>query len=528
MHCERENNDSVMRHSPGLGREMIYPARADRETTDRNHGESAVNSTIFNRTRQGGGAGFIVLVALAAIALAGAWFWLDDSRGGDIKKRAQLAALDVIGDAATRRMNEAGGLAGTHGSAVDMIQRPIEVIQVADNVHLATGVGNLILVTTPEGNVLFDTGLVLQTPKQLEALKAVSAAPIHTIVLSHSHADHVGGTRFFADDNTRIIAHEQFVEEQRYLMELEPYQYRRNRTLFPWLPAREDQPGIVMMRYGGITPDVVVDDWEQVSFTLGGVDFAVIGAPGAEGADNLVMWLPAQKILLSGDFFGPQFPQFPNIFTMRGEKIRKPIEYVRSLDLLIPLGAETVVPGHLDPTHGAGEIAASMNRIRDAVQYVHDATVAGMNAGKSVHQLMREIRLPPELALVQNHGKVDWAVRSIWDYYMTWFHFDSTTELYPVPVRDIYADLARVAGSEGLLALGRDYLLQGQPVKTLHTVEVLLAAEPTRRDALEQRLQALTALLDAAEHGLGNDYEIYWLKARLADTAARIESPAAN
>jgi alkyl sulfatase BDS1-like metallo-beta-lactamase superfamily hydrolase len=479
-------------------------------------------------TRPGGAAGITILVIVVVAILSAALFWLDDGMGGDVKKRAQLAALDVIGDVAVERLGEAGDRANTHGSAVDLIQRPVEVIKVAEHVYLATGVGNVMMITTPEGNVLFDTGLVLQTPKQLEALQAVSDAPVHTIVLSHSHADHIGGTRFFAAENTRIVAHRQFTEEQRYLMELEPYQYRRNRTLFPWLPAWEDRPDIAMMRYGGITPDITVDDWETYRFTLGGIIFEVIGAPGAEGADNVVMWLPEQKILFSGDFFGPQFPQFPNVFTMRGEKIRRPIEYIRSLDLLIPLGAEVVVPGHMNPSRGAAQIAADMTRTRDAVQYVHDATVAGMNEGKSLYELMREIKLPPALGLAQNHGRVDWAVRSIWEYYMGWFHFDSTTELYPVPARDIYADLARVAGSDALLALGRDYLLAGQPVKALHVVEVMLAADPTRRDALEQRLQALVALVDAAEHGLRNDYEIYWLKARLADTAARLESPAAQ
>ena len=485
-----------------------------------------MNSRYGNDARQRGAVKHLPLTIVALAAVAALWLLLNEDAGKGLKKEAELAALNVIGDAATKRLGGGDGGEATHGSAVELIKRPIEVLEVAENVYLATGVGNVMMITTDEGNVLFDTGLVLQTPKQLKALQEISDAPIHTIVLSHSHADHIGGTRFFADNDTRIIAHQQFAEEQRYLMELEPYQYQRNRTLFPWMPAWEDRPDIAMMRYGGIEPDLTVDDWETYSFTLGGVEFQVFGTPGAEGADNVVLWLPQQKILFSGDFFGPQFPQFPNVFTMRGEKIRKPMEYVKSLEFLIPLGAETVVPSHLDPTHGGQQIRADMQRIRDAVQYVHDETVAGMNAGKTVYQLMKEITLPPTLDLVQNHGRVDWAVRSIWDYYMSWFHFDSTTELYPVPVTDVYADLAQVAGNEALQSLAQNYLLSGDPVKTLHVVEVLLAAEPTNRAALELRQQALAALMEAAENGLRNDYEIYWLQSRMADTAARLDSPA--
>ena len=97
---------------------------------------------------------------------------------------------------------------------------------------------------------------------------------------------------------------------------------------------------------------------------------------------------------------------------------------------------------------------------------------------------MQEIKLPPELELVQNHGKVDWAVKSIWEYYMGWFHFDSTTQLYPVPARDVYADLAKVTGSAGLLSLAQNYLAQGEPVKALHITEIALAGSPQNRGAL--------------------------------------------
>lgn len=477
-------------------------------------------------SRQSGAARKLLLLILVILIGGGLWLYLDEDAGSGLKKEAELRTMEMIGDVATKRLAESSGDGeGSHGSSVDLINRPVEVRQIADNVYYATGVGNTIMVTTSEGNVLLDTGLVLQTAKQLRALKdEVSDAPVRYIVLSHSHADHIGGTRFWAEEGTEIVAHQQFEEEQRYLSELEPYQYERNRTLFPWMPAWEERPDIEMMRYGGIEPSITVDDWEVFSFTLGGVEFQVIGAPGAEGADNVVLWLPQQKILISGDFFGPQFPQFPNVFTMRGEKIRKPMEYVASLDMLMALEPEIIVPSHFTPTHGADEIRAGMQRMRDAVQYVHDETVAGMNAGKSLYELMREIQLPPHLDLVQNHGKVDWAVKSIWEYYMGWFHFDSTTELYPVPARDVYADLGEVAGSEGLLSLARTYVDKDELVKALHILEVALAAEPDNRDALLLRQSALQGLLARAEAGTRNDYEIYWLNSRLTDTAERLGS----
>lgn len=470
------------------------------------------------KRKQSGAIGTIIIFCIAVVCAGALWIYFDEDVARKLKQEAEIQSMAVIGDVATKRLASASG-EGTHGAAVDLIKRPIEVREVAENIHYATGVGNTIMITTSEGVVLFDTGLVIQSANQLQILKdTVSDADVRYIILSHSHADHIGGTRFWMDEGTDIIAHQNFEEEQRYLSELQPYQYDRNRTLFPWMPAWEDRPDIALMRYGGIVPTITVDDWETYAFTLGGIEFQVIGAPGAEGADNAVLWLPQQKVLISGDFFGPQFPQFPNIFTMRGEKVRKPVEYIKSLDRLIALNPDVILPSHLDPTIGAEKIRKGMQRIRDAVQYVHDETIAGMNAGKTVNQLMKEIKLPPNLELVQNHGRVDWAVKSIWEYYMGWFRFESTTELYPIPAQDVYADLAQIAGNENLIALANNYLIQGEPVKTLHITEIALAGDPQNASALALRDQALVELLERAENGLRNDYEIYWLKSQL-DTA---------
>lgn len=450
-------------------------------------------------------------VALRGLLMASCAFALTGC--DEAKKAATIKSMEVVGNIAQRNMPDdvAGGFHNI----------PIEVKTLAPDIYQATGIANTHMIVTEEGNVLFDAGISIQAAQQLQLLKEISAAPIRYIVLSHSHADHIGGTKIWLEDDAEVVTHREFVEEQRYLKQLEPYFWNRNRTLFPWMP--ESPPDNALVSYGGIEPTILVDEGDY-SFTLGGVQFDVLSTPGAEGADNISLWLPQQKILFTGDFFGPLFPQFPNIFTMRGEKIRKPMEYIHSLNKLIALQPEMIVPSHHGAISGRDNLAAAMTKMRDAVQYVHDETVAGMNAGKSVDELMREIELPPQLELTQEHGMVRWGVKSIWEYYATWFHFDSTTELYPVPAREVYAELASMTGEGALIDGARAHLAAGEPIKSLHLLEIALAGEPGNPAALQLRLETLQLLLQEAMDGPGNNYEKDYLRRRIAVTEEALQA----
>ena len=422
---------------------------------------------------------------------------------GDIKKSVELKAAEVIGNIAARNMPDdvAGGF---H-------QIPIEVKQIADNVYQATGIANAHLITTAEGSVLFDAGISIQAAQQLKLLKPKISGPLAHIIVSHSHADHIGGVKFWKEEATTVIAHREFAEEQRYLSELEPYFWKRNRILFPWMP--EQPTSLSMLRYGGVEPDILVDEHDY-KFQLGAVVFEVLATPGAEGADNISLWLPQQKILFSGDFFGPLFPQFPNIFTMRGEKVRKPIEYIHSLNKLIALQPEILVPSHHGHVTGKENIQAALIKIRDAVEFVHNATIDGMNAGKTVYQLMDEIKLPDHLQLTEEHGKVSWAVKSIWEYYATWFHFESVTELYPVPVRDVYPELSELVGVETLVAKAQLHFDNNEPLQATHLLEIALAnssGSSNLKPALQLQLNIYQTMLETAIAG-GNNYEKDYLR----------------
>jgi len=454
------------------------------------------------------GAGLLVLL-IAAIFLV----------SKDARREVELRTAEIVGDVAAQVIASRSADGG--GAAAGFIAIPIEVRKLDEIVYQAMGVANTQVIATSEGHVVFDTGLATQAAKQRRLLReALPPGPITHVILSHSHQDHVGGTRFWVEEETKIVAHRTFVEEQRYLLDLQDYLWSRNRMLFPFIP--ESPPKSGFLAYGGIEPTILVDEQRPIKFEQGGVRFEVLSTPGAEGLDNLCLWLPDLKILFSGDTFGPNFPQFPNVFTMRGEKIRKPIEYIASLEKLIALEPEVIVPSHQDPVRGRDRIRADLTRMRDAVRFVHDATIAGMNAGKTVHQLMEEIVLPEELALSQLHGRVSWAVKSIWEYYATWFHFDSTTELYAVPVSSIRSELAELAGVDAIVERAARHVEVGENLEALHLLEVALAGNATHPAALETRLAALENLLHHAESTLQNSYEMDWLKFRIRSTRASL------
>ncbi len=457
---------------------------------------------------------WIVLGLIGLAIMFGLIFLLSS----DARKKVQIAALDKIGDAATKNIAANPDAAGT--VAADFINIPIEAREIAPGIWQATGVGNAHLIRNYKGHILFDTGLSTQVAKQIKALEPyMEGVEVSHIVVSHSHADHAGGVKAWFKPGMEIVAHEAFEEEQRYLTELQDYQWGRNRALFPWMP--ETPPKLGLIAYGGIEPTIEVRNGEPHIIDIGDMRAEVYALPGAEGADNLVLWLPDERILFSGDFFGPIFPQFPNIFTMRGEKIRKPVEYVRSLEKIIALDPAMIVPSHRDPITDKSAIDEGLRRMHGATKYVHDAVVTGMNNGKTVEQLMTEITLPPNLDLSQEHGRVSWAVKSIWEYYMTWFHFDDTTELYAVPASRVSSDLVALAGADNLIRMARSHAASGKPLEALHLIKIVLDVDPANPEALTVKADALERLLERAKSTHQNAYEIYWLNAQIREAKSQ-------
>lgn len=381
-------------------------------------------------------------------------------------------------------------------------------IERAPGVYESRGVGNSYLLTTPAGDVLVNAGTLGDARRGRELFRKVSEGPVRYIILTQSHANQYGGLEIYKTSDNVVIAQRNYPEDRRYSEALSAHYRRGSRRLFSQItgPVRDIVPT------AEVAPDLLIDD--RYAFELGGRRFEIHWTPGGEARAAQIVWLPEEKLALVGNLFGPLFGNQPNFNTIRGDKPRRALEFIESAEKLRALGPELMLTGH-EEIRGAERIEREVTRIMDSVQWVHDRTVQGMNAGADLRTLMREVKPPAELTLTEEYGKVSWNVRAIWHEYSGWFDPDrGTTELYgvaPVSVAPAIAELA--GGADRLAERARQFVTEQKPLEALHVLDIALAAASESALARTVKREALELL--RVQTGGNNLWERMWIAAEM-------------
>ncbi len=371
------------------------------------------------------------------------------------------------------------------------------------------------LLLTDHGRIIVNTGMGYEAPHHKRVFDTIRPGPTHHIITTQAHVDHVGGVDLFREPGTTYIAQANnpaCQADDKRIASL------RSRTAGIWFDmlgtdARriaKENPG-VSMKQSTPTPDVTFD--RRLGLNVDGLRIELYAAVG-ETTDCTIVWLPEHRVALVSNLFGPLFPHFPNVNTIRGDKYRFVEPQMETNRLVRSLRPEILVTGRHEEIVGADLIEASLERLHDAVDYVHRKTLEGFNAGVDVWTLMREIELPPELRVGQGYGKVAWAVRTFWEEYIGWFKLESTTELYPDSSKAALADLVEALGPEAALARAVAALGRGDAVVALRIAEAVVEAAPMLPGARTLMADAHRHLL---EHGGDvNFWESGWLRTELA------------
>ena len=385
-------------------------------------------------------------------------------------------------------------------------------IAIGNDIWMSPGVSNSYAVGTDEGRVFVNTGLVFEGPLHRQSYADVPGET-RAIIITQGHPDHWGGAGSLRASGSDIVMHRDYHYWRDDFERLVAFRTRNTSFAFAKFTTQlADSMGQIDL--SGIDtsfpePTITLDTSLEVRF--GGRDMTLAWTPGGETTDSLVVWLPDDRVLFTGNLFGPLFGHVPNLITMRGDRYRDPVSYIESLNTVLSFAPEVMVTGHFDPIEGADRIATEVGAMRDAMIWVHERTVEGMEAGQDVYTLMREVRVPAHLDIGEGYGKTSWNVRAIWEMYAGWFHHRATTELFDVPKEAVAVDLVEAAGADRLLQAARARVAAGQSVEALHLIEVVLEVDPDNAEARDIALQVHRNLVNSST----NFWERAWLNSMI-------------
>ena len=337
-----------------------------------------------------------------------------------------------------------------------------DVVQLADNVYQAFGfaASNVYMIVGDDGLIIVDTTETTTAAENVLAeFRKISDLPIKTIILTHSHRDHISGASVFAaGGNPDILASDISSEDPLTDTTTHPRaakaQMARTKRQFGIGLSYPDEiigigvgPGnrpLKGMGGGIMAPTRKIGEAGE-KITIAGVELELVMAPG-ETPDHMIVWYPAKKVLISGDNF---YRSFPNLYAIRGTEYRDFDTWADTLDQLMAFEPEVLAPGHTKALFGADTIRAALTDYRDAIRHVVDETRNGMDAGRTIDDLAHSVKLPPNLAkkphLREYYGRVDFAVRAYFVGTVGWFD-GNPTSLSPLSPNDEAARLIDLAG----------------------------------------------------------------------------------
>ena len=381
--------------------------------------------------------------------------------------------------------------------------------EIADDIAVVCAFSHVWSVATDEGLAVIDTSLPVFAPGALDHLRRWRGAPVHTIVYTHGHVDHVGGAGAFLEDaqkrgrpTPRVLAHEA-VEHRFDRYDLTSgYNQVINRRQFG----------------GGGFADLFAGDWVRPQTTyattldveVGSASMQLIHAQG-ETDDHTLVWMPQERALFAGDLFIWAFPNAGN-----PQKVQRyPAEWAAALRKMIELRPALLLPAHGLPIEGEARIAKVLDDVATALEGLVADTLEMMNAGARLDDIIHHVRVPDDL-LTKPHlrpvyDEPEFVVRNIWRLYGGWYD-GNPAHLKPAPDQAVAAEVALLAGDAGSLAARALELSEaGEMRLACHLAEWAAQAAPNdpsvrdtraevyrRRRAVEQSLMARGIYNDAA------------------------------
>jgi len=222
---------------------------------------------------------------------------------------------------------------------------------------------NSAFVITKDGVLVFDTGASETIGKALkQVVSKTTDKPVRWVVNSHGHGDHWLGNHAFAGAEIISSTHVRTHVTQEGAS---------------WVGRFTTMTGGITGESRVVAPTRAVD--ARTTMQFGEVKGELLLSNGGHTAGDVVLWLPAERVLFAGDVVYSD--SAPGTFD---GNIPSWIAFLKELEKLKP---KVVVPGH-------GRVAdgAVITRQREFFEQIWAIVQAGHEKGKLDHEILPEVR----------------------------------------------------------------------------------------------------------------------------------------
>ena len=276
--------------------------------------------------------------------------------------------------------------------------------KVTDGVYYATASGTMtvgsnspIIVTDTEA-IVIDSEITPAAARALVAdLKAITDKPVRYVIDSHYHYDHAHGNQIFAPD-VQVIGHENtrkrmltnVLEQYTYLTSVEPVPARvaalrerigketdpQQKTLLERQVANS-LAYLEQVKETTVTPPNVTLDRKMTLFR-GGREIQILFFGRGHTDTDVVVFLPKERIVCTGDLM-------ESVLSYMGDAYVD--EWPATLDRLMTLDFDTVMPGHGVVFKGKAHIEAFQRYLRDVLKQARELKAAGVPADAAAQRI---------------------------------------------------------------------------------------------------------------------------------------------
>ncbi len=329
-----------------------------------------------------------------------------------------------------------GPPAGAPDGPTNRVTNELSVLD--DGVAFVESFSNVVVFRTDDGLVLFDASSVFTGRGITASLRAWADDPIHSLVYTHGHVDHVGGSgALVADGEARGHAAPRVIGHENVPVRFDRYRYTDGWNLA--INARQFGPG-----FGGKTRDgrpvhflpentaECTDTFrDRLDVTVGGLDLELHHARG-ETDDHTWAWIPSHKAVAVGDFVAWVFPNAGN-----PQKVQRyPGEWAAALRAMLAYEPELLLPAHGLAVAGRERVATVLGDLATALETLVADVVGAMNQGATLDEIVHSVQVADDLVrrpwLRPIYDEPEFVVRNVWRLYGGWWDGDPA-HLKPPP-----------------------------------------------------------------------------------------------